>query len=350
MKQINRRSFLRNTVVSAPVCFAASRFSLGTESQKVSVSDLFASSLIIDGVLSPGPKGGSWLLSKGEVKRRTGVDIAVVNTTVDILPRYQEFFQRYGAFYHLVQTAEDLTRIKKDGKCGIVLYFQKDFSLQGDLDRLLEWKKLGLRILQFTYSDRNDLGGGSDFDDEPLSEFGKSVLKACNANGILVDVSHCGKQTTLDIARGSTRPVTANHANAEELCGHRRNKSLEEIRAIVATGGVIGITVIGRFLKAKNKRTASIDDFLNHIDYIVEKTGIEHVGVSSDCYLDGKQVYPQWDNTDRFLNSYERWYHVADRLLKRGYKERDLMKIFGGNFLRVFKSTFDTEHFDPVSE
>jgi membrane dipeptidase len=350
MKQMNRRCFFRDVVVGVATCLSAPQFCLGADPKKVSVSDLFASRLIIDGTLSPVPKGDSWLLTKGEVKRRTGVDIAVVHTSVDRLPRYPKFFQRYSDVYHLIQTAEDLTRAKKDGKCGIVIYMQKDFSLNGDLDRLLEWKKLGLRVLQFTYSGRNELGGGSDFDDEPLSEFGKSVLKACNANGILVDVSHCGKQTTLDIASGSTKPVTANHANAEELCGHRRNKSLEEIRAIVATGGVIGVTTIGRFLQPKERRSASIDDFLNHIDYIVEKVGIEHVGISSDCYLDGKQVYPQWDNTDRFLNSYERWHHVAHRLVKRGYKERDLIKILGGNFLRVFRSTFDAERLDPASE
>ena len=108
-----------------------------------------------------------------------------------------------------------------------------------------------------------------------------------NALGIVVDVSHSNKQTTLDAADLSTKPIIATHANARALTSRSRNKDDEELLAIGATGGVIGVTTIGWMLDSDGDGAAGMDDMIAHIEYMVALVGIDHVGVSADARMDG---------------------------------------------------------------
>jgi membrane dipeptidase len=157
---------------------------------------------------------------------------------------------------------------------------------------------------------------------------------------MVVDISHCGKQTTLDVTDVSSHPVTANHANAWRLSRNSRNKSDEELKAIAATGGVVGATPINRYFLQDSSRPATIDDFVAHIDYMVEKIGIDHVGVGTDGYMDGTERYDV-DFSDKYMNSPERWKHVARKLHKMGYSKVDLQKILGLNFKRIYDQVLD---------
>ena len=153
--------------------------------------------------------------------------------------------------------------------------------------------------------------------------------------GMIVDCSHCSRQTTLDAASLSTKPVIATHANAEALTPRIRNKDDDELRAIAGTGGVIGVTTIRSMLDTDGDGTADMDDMIAHIEYIVELVGIDHVGVSSDARMDG------WEQSSVFyadadLAAIDRWVRLTARLRARGWSEEDLEKLLGGNFNRVF--------------
>ena len=147
----------------------------------------------------------------------------------------------------------------------------------------------------------------------------------------------------MDTVAISTAPVLANHTNARTLTDSPRNKSDEELLAIASTGGVIGITPIKWMITRSPDGEAGIDDFIAHLDYIVDLVGIDHVGIASDSSLNG-----WWKSSrhyaDEDMAAVDRWKRVATKLFQildsqgtRKYTDLDLQKILGLNFLRIFK-------------
>ena len=160
--------------------------------------------------------------------------------------------------------------------------------------------------------------------------------------GIVVDVSHSSKQTTLDAAVLSTQPIIATHGNAKALTPHFRNKDDEELLAIAATQGVIGVTTIRWMLDTDGDGAAGMEDMIAHIEYLVELVGIDHVGIAADAYMDG---WPPDSGhyTDADLAALDRWVRLAARLHARGWTDDDLRKLLGGNFRRVFSEILARE-------
>jgi membrane dipeptidase len=305
------------------------------------IERLFRESLIIDGTVNLGLKRGREHFSflPGEIKKMTGINIGGHTTRVAALKSRNQWLAERNQGLIRIDRAGDMKIAQETNRYGIIYYVQSGFELRGSLEPLAEWKEGGLRIFQLTYRD-NELGGGAGSDGLPLTPFGKKVVQELNKLRMVVDVSHCAKRTTLDAADASSFPITANHANVEALAPVIRNKSDEELKAIAETGGVIGITTVNRFLMSKHKKPATIDDFVAHIDYLVEKIGIDHVGVGSDSYMDGTQRYDV-DFSDEYINSPERWKNAAQRLNEKGYQISDLRKIFGLNFKRVYNRVLD---------
>lgn len=305
------------------------------------IEKLFVESLIIDGVVNLGMKRGksSSPLVPGQIKKLTGINVGGHTTRISTLNRRNRWVEQRSEALMRVDRASDIEKARKINRYGIIYFVQSGFDLKGSVEPLAQLKEGGIRIFQITYSD-NELGGGSGSDNIPLTPLGRKVVKELNRLRMVVDISHCGKQTTLDVADVSSHPVTANHANVERLCRNKRNKSDEELKAIAATGGVVGVTPINRYLLQDSSRPATIDDFVAHIDYMVEKIGIDHVGVASDGYMDGTERYDV-DFSDKYINSPERWKHVARKLHKMGYSKVDLQKIFGLNFKRIYDQVLD---------
>ena len=167
-----------------------------------------------------------------------------------------------------------------------------------------------------------------------MTDLGRFAIAEMNALGMIVDVSHSNRQTTLDTATLSTKPVIANHANADALTPVSRNKTDEELVAIAGTGGVIGVTTIRWMLDTDGDGDAGMDDFIAHVEYMVDLVGIDHVGISTDAWMDG------WEQTsghyaDADLAAPDRWVRLTARLRARGWTQEDLAKLLGGNFLRV---------------
>jgi membrane dipeptidase len=307
------------------------------------IEAFFTRSIIFDGLvnLSVRRGEGSPDLEPGTVKNLTGINLGNMTTRVQRLESLNAWMEERAEGTHRVLRASDLATALETRRHGVIYYVQQAFDeeLHGSIEPLAIWKDQGLRALQVTYQD-NLLGGGSFSDDLPLTGLGRRVVRELNRLHMMVDVSHTGRRTTLDVTEYADGPVTANHANARRLTDHRRNKTDEELRAIAATGGVVGLTIIGRFMLRDPSRPATIDDFIAHIDYMVNLIGIDHVGVASDSYLDGSQVFDV-DFSDPYINSYDRWKHVAYRLRSMGYTDEDLEKILGLNFLRVYHEVLE---------
>ncbi|MBI1742390.1 membrane dipeptidase [Candidatus Acetothermia bacterium] len=374
-RQLSRAQFLRAFGLSSLAALmptGALNYS-GIDVPAVSAQDdpiekLFAESFVIDGVVVPdrSSSDSSIPTRPGEIKQLVGINMGGTDVTgvdlasaVNLMNRWDNFIQRFGNALIKIKTASDIDTAQTTGRYGVIHYAQdpqREFSsqLKGSVQLLAQWKSAGLRILQIAYSNGNDLGGGDypETNDQPLTPLGKQVIQELNRLRMVIDLSHTGKRTTLDVVELTSQLVTANHTSAERvnICScperafsgrpHPRSKSDEELKAIAKTGGVIGVTIIGRFIE-RAPMPRSIDDFVAHVDYIVQLVGIDHVGFSSDASLDGSIKYPQLDYVDQYLNSPQRWKHVVRRLSEKGYKREDLQKLMGLNFKRVYQQVLD---------
>ncbi len=193
--------------------------------------------------------------------------------------------------------------------------------------------------------------GSTERRDDGLSDFGVAIIERMNTVGMAVDVSHCGDRTSLDAFEISKKPVLITHSNVRALtAGHPRCKPDEVIKKVGQTGSVMGITGVRMFVKASEPTT--IEDALNHFDYVAKLIGIEHVGVGSDIDLDGYDDMPAETNKQlraSYKGSYgfrekididdiahhKRMYDLTEGLIRRKYTDDQIIGVLGGNFKRV---------------
>lgn len=261
--------------------------------------------------------------TEGDIRRLTLGDIS----------RWNEFLAAHPGDFLRIDSPADLDRAKSENKIGILLGFQNSehFRTEEDVDRFY---RLGQRISQLTYH-RNRLGGGStDVHDEGLTDFGSRVLARMNAIGMAVDVSHCGDRTTLDIINASVKPVLATHANCRALVpGSRRCKTDEEIRAMAAKGGVIGVTMVRPFVHTGGP--AGIEDVLDHVDHIVKLAGVESVALGTDVDLAGRDGSGARHFDLDGIRYSRKVFDFTEGLLRRKYCREDIASILGGNVRRT---------------
>lgn len=265
----------------------------------------------------------------------------------------------------IAKTAEDIYRAKKEGKKAIILAFQDPKSIGDSLDRLRVFYELGIRVIQMTYNHTNYIGTGCiESVDGGLTDFGKNVLKKMNELGIIADISHCGKKTGIDVLKYSEKPIVISHAGVNFLTENPRNKTDEELKLLKENGGVIGLSSWGPLCwKKETKRRPTLGEFVDHIDYVVNLIGIDHVGFGGDSTLDDSKdekglaeqstTYPAVvkeynecigidPNTRHAEGVKGSWQikNVINELDKRGYSKEDINKFTGGNFMRVIKEVW----------
>ena len=186
----------------------------------------------------------------------------------------------------MIRSFADLKSVYGNGGHGLVLYVQKPWALNGGIEPIQSWYDDGLRVFQIVYgtpsqkiAPGDELGFGTGPDDPEdekagLTDLGRKVVAELNRLGIVVDVSHCNEQTTLDTVRLSKTPVVSSHAGCAALVPKVRNKSDAEIRAIAQSGGIFGVTAIGWMLN-EDRSKASIDDFVTHLEHAIKIAGID---------------------------------------------------------------------------
>jgi len=230
----------------------------------------------------------------------------------------------------LITNYSQIKEINKKKKIAAILSIEGGEALEGDLGILRVLYKLGVRLLTLTWNQRNQIadGIGESRTGSGLTELGLKVIDEMNRLGMVIDVSHLSETGFWDVIKRSKAPIVASHSNCYALCPHPRNLKDNQIKALADKRGVIGVTFVPNFL-TQEKRKTTIEDVVKHIDYLVERVGVDYVGLGSD--FDGTRRLPL------NLEGAEKIPNITIELVKRGYKEKDIKKILGGNFLRVFE-------------
>jgi membrane dipeptidase len=233
-------------------------------------------------------------------------------------------------------SAEDFT----EGEITAVVHLEGAEPIAPDLSNLEQWYDRGLRSIGLVWSRANAFAEGVPFrfpegpDTGPgLTEAGRGLVSACNELGILVDVSHLNERGFWDVASLTTAPVVATHSNAHALCPSTRNLTDEQLDAVRDSGGMVGVNFAVSFLRedgASSAAAAGIGEIVRHVDYLVDRMGIDHVGLGSD--FDGATVPDE-------LGGVAGLPRLVDALSRR-YDDAALAKITHENWLRVLRATW----------
>src|SRR5467141_3470158 len=303
-----------------------------------------------------------WYVTHGGAARRTLDMIDSVYRAVERHPRELMF----------ATSAADIRRAKKQGKIAALMGIEGGHAIENSLPTLREFYRLGVRYIPLTWNNTNDWADAARGEKKHhgLTDFGKDVVREMNRLGMLVDVSHVSDETMSDALDVSTAPIIASHSSARALSNVPRNIPDDLLQRIAKNGGVIQVNFYSVFVDAatvspqsaeRDTRLKAQQDALNekykddperlseesdkleaanplpplpisklidHIDHIVKVAGIDHVGIGAD--FDGAVDMPEGAQDVSMLPN------ITYELLKRGYSEKDIRKIMGENFLRVF--------------
>jgi membrane dipeptidase len=236
-----------------------------------------------------------------------------------------------------VEEAEDILKAKEKDKLGVILQFQNSLPVETDLRLLEVWYKLGVRIIQLAYNPRNLVADGCyEKTDCGLSDYGRNMVEEMNRIGMLIDLSHVGTKSANEAIELSKETVIFSHANAKALADVPRNLTDDQIKAVAEKDGVIGIGAPSFILKKGGEETGTdINDYVKHIDYMVNLVGPEYVGIGTD-YEEGRP------KPRACFDSLTDLVKVVAILLDRGYSDQEVSNIMGGNWFRVFKKVWKT--------
>lgn len=285
----------------------------------------------------------------------------------------------YPQLVELATSPEDAYRLEKEGKRAAFIGMENGYPLGKDLSLVEEYYDRGIRYITLCHSSDNDICDSStdkrNPEDKGLSDFGKEVVAECNRLGIMVDISHASAKSFFDVLEVTKAPVIASHSCVRTLCDHPRNLSDEMLKALASNNGVIQICFVSSFVKkakpnperekalaelrekygswsevrdesAREKmedeymdiyekypsEQATVQELVDHIDYVVNLIGVDHVGIGTD--FDGGGSIEGCDDVSELPN-------ITEELLRRGYSEEDIRKIWGANIMRVFRKVVE---------
>jgi len=233
----------------------------------------------------------------------------------------------------LARSVAELQALHASGKLVALIGVENGYAIGRDIKLLEEFRDRGARYFGLVHNGHNDLGDSAqalerlgDLQEEHggLSAFGYEVVAELNRLGMLVDISHVSKATMMDATLHSRVPVIASHSSVNGVFEHPRNLDDEQLQAIKQNGGVVQIVAFDTYLG--EGRGSTVSDLVDHIDYLVDLIGIEHVGIASDFGGGGGVI--GWNNASETLN-------VTLELLRRGYAEEHIALIWGQNVLRI---------------
>ena len=243
-----------------------------------------------------------------------------------IFDKIEELVEQNSNYLSIARTPADLMVDKRQGRKSIMLGIENGLALDGRLQNLHHFAQRGIVYMTLCHNGDNDIcdsargcntHGG-------VSSFGQQVIREMNRLGIMVDLSHAAEKSFYDALELSEQPIVCSHSSCRVLCDHPRNLTDEQMRALAQKGGVMQITLYNGFLVKDGE--ATIDDALRHLEHAIKVMGIDHVGLGTD--FDG-------DGGIRGLASSSELINFTRQLIAHGYTEREIQKIWGGNFLRV---------------
>jgi membrane dipeptidase len=269
-------------------------------------------------------------------------------------------------------TPEDAYKNEKEGKRSFYIGIENGYGLGNNINEIEKFYNRGVRYITLCHTKNNNICDSSTDSAEHngLSEMGVEIVQKMNKLGMMIDVSHASDKSFYDIIDNSKAPVIASHSNARTVCDHPRNMTDDMLKKLAENGGVIQVCLLSDYVKppveqperdsafaalrAKYKgykglsdsvyaqavrewhalqkeypqKLAKVTDLVDHIDHIVKVAGINHVGIGSD--FDGGGGLEDCFDVSQMPN-------ITKELIKRGYTEDEIIKIWGGNFMRVFR-------------
>ncbi len=281
--------------------------------------------------------------------------------SLDAIARWRDLERACADVMLIVRTADDIRKAQETGRVGILLGFQNSMLLEGRIRFVELFAELGVRVIQLTYNNQNELGGSCyEAEDSGLARFGREVIREMNRCGVVVDLSHVGDRTSLHAIECSEKPVAISHANAASLFPHKRNKSDTVLKALAARGGVIGCATYRNITPPD--ACASVDGWCEMVARTVDLVGIDHVGIGTDeghnnsvadlnwmragfwtrgvdygagsAAKPGKVPKPDWLPRTSALAA------VGDGFARAGFSAEECEKLLGGNWERLYRDVF----------
>jgi len=245
--------------------------------------------------------------------------------------------------FRLCRNIKDAENAAADDEISLMLAMEGADPIGNDLDLLTIFYELGLRCLGLVWSRRNYAGDGAHF--QPVREgkkgglttFGLELIERAESLGMIIDISHLNDEGFWDVMDVARKPVIATHANCRALASSKRNLNDEQIKALAATGGVIGVNTIDAFVH-DDPETRTIARMIDHVDHIADLAGIEHIGIGLDLCDHVKDYHhiPKPFVTRDLIKSHDQMGNITAGLIDKGYTDEDIIAILGGNFRRVF--------------
>jgi membrane dipeptidase len=246
---------------------------------------------------------------------------------------------RLGITARVCSTADAIEAAHADGALAVVPAIENGHAMGEDLATLAEFRQAGAVYITLTHNGHNALAdsanprrdlGDSETLHGGLSPLGREAVAEMNRLGLMVDVSHLSRQSMLQAAGLSRAPVVATHSCVAALCNHPRNLDDMQLDALRDTEGLVQITAMPPFLKAKGRfEDVSVSDYCDHVDYVVRRIGLAYCGISSD--FDGGGAITGWRDASESPN-------ITAELVRRGYGHAEIAALWGGNFLRVMRA------------
>ena len=259
------------------------------------------------------------------------------------------------------KTTNDILEAKKNNKVAIIFGFQNSAPIANDIFLVEKFFLKGLRFMQLTYNNQTPLAGGCfEAKDSGVSRFGLSVIEEMNRLGMIVDLSHAGRQTCLDAIKFSSKPVAISHANPMFFHQSLRNIDDEVLKELAKKNGFIGLSLYPYHLK--NNGNCKIEEFCEMIKQLINLIGIEHIGIGSDLCKNWPDKVVMWMRNGKWTKKTDygeskdnssgwpeqpSWFtkgsdikNIFQSLLKNGISEEDTFKIIGKNWLKFMKEFF----------
>ena len=248
----------------------------------------------------------------------------------------------------LIESVDDILAAKQDGKLAVSFNLQGTNTLAGNIDVVEPLCRLGVKQILMAYNKKNLVGDGChERTDSGLSQFGIELVEEMNRVGVIVDCSHTGFRTTMDVMEVSSEPVIFSHSNPRSLWDHDRNIRDEQAVACAGTGGLVGVVGVGNFM---GEDDASTTNLLRQINYYAELIGTDHIGLGLDFVYDVEDMQRymadvkssasgNYARMTKFVQP-EQLPELTDAMLGHGYTEDAIRGVLGENFLRVARQVW----------
>ncbi|MBQ6653067.1 MAG: membrane dipeptidase [Prevotella sp.] len=243
-----------------------------------------------------------------------------------IFDQIEQIVKTNSRYLSIARTPADLYEDKRKGRRSIMLAIENGLALEHDLANLRHFAQRGIVYMTLCHNGDNDICDSARGCNthQGMSRFGQQVIQEMNRLGIMVDLSHAAEKSFYDAADISAAPIVCSHSSCRALCDHPRNLTDDQMRLLARQGGVMQVTLYPGFLRKDGQ--ASILDAIAHLEHAVSIMGIDHVGIGTD--FDGDGGVTGFNDSSEAVN-------FTLHLLRRKYSERDIQKIWGGNWLRV---------------